>query len=57
VITVYTSVAEPHHVDAAPGKNFDAVPAPAQTVQTNVEIICSYDYVRFILLNKMGYKL
>jgi hypothetical protein len=26
--TVLTSGAEPHHFNAAPGKNFDAAPAP-----------------------------
>jgi hypothetical protein len=33
-IRVLTSVAEPHHFDAAPasGKNFDAAPAPAPTL-------------------------
>jgi hypothetical protein len=25
---IMTSVAEPHHFSAAPGKNFDAAPAP-----------------------------
>jgi hypothetical protein len=32
-ITVYNSVAEPHYFYAAPapGKNFDAAPAPAAT--------------------------
>jgi hypothetical protein len=27
-LTLLTSVAEPHHVDAVPGKNFDVAPAP-----------------------------
>jgi hypothetical protein len=63
--TIATSVAEPHHFYAAPapGKNFDAAPAPAPTllylktkilkrtkVYTHVETFFSYDSVRFLLL-------
>jgi hypothetical protein len=60
-----TSVAEPHHFYAAPapGKNFDAAPAPAPTLLNSkakflkrskfkhmLKLVCSFDSVRFILL-------
>jgi hypothetical protein len=56
------SVAEPHHFDAAsaPGKNFDAAPAPTllyiarqnfkneHKFKHRLKLSCSFDSVRFI---------
>jgi hypothetical protein len=62
-IIIKFSVAEPHHFYAAPapGKNFDAAPAPtllnneAEFLKRSkfkhmLKLFCSYDSVRFILL-------